>query len=108
MVKRILKLLPFKDICHARQICKRWKEIVDKGNLVKDAAENITCIIRSGGEVSAETVEVLFGDFKTKKLTNLPQAIASSSMVLHDGAILLSGGYPNAQKCLQLDHGTWK
>jgi len=29
-------------------------------------------------------------------------------MVLHDGAILLSGGYPNAQKCLQLDHGTWK
>ena len=29
-------------------------------------------------------------------------------MVLHDGAILLCGGTKNYQKCLQLDHGTWK
>ena len=29
-------------------------------------------------------------------------------MVLHDGAILLCGGRGNEQKCLQLDHGTWK
>ena len=40
MVERILKLLPFKDICQTRLICKRWKEIIDKGNLVKDAAGN--------------------------------------------------------------------
>ena len=41
MVEGILKLLPFKDICQARLICKRWKEIIDKGNLVKDAAGKI-------------------------------------------------------------------
>merc|ERR1711963_1347729 len=29
-------------------------------------------------------------------------------MVLHDGTILLCGGWKNKQKCLQLDHGTWK
>ena len=40
MVERILKILPFKEICQARRICKRWKEIIDKGKLVKDAAGN--------------------------------------------------------------------
>ena len=40
MVERILKLLPVKEICQARRICKRWKEIIDKGKLVKDAAGN--------------------------------------------------------------------
>ena len=40
MVEKILKILPFKEICQARRICKRWKEIIDKGNLVKDAAGN--------------------------------------------------------------------
>ena len=29
-------------------------------------------------------------------------------MVLHNGTILLCGGYKNEKKCLQLDHGTWK
>ena len=29
-------------------------------------------------------------------------------MVLHDKSILLCGGKNNYQKCLQLDHGTWK
>ena len=41
MVERILKLLNLTDICQARLICKRWKEIIDKGNLVKDAAGKI-------------------------------------------------------------------
>ena len=40
MVERILKLLHFMEICKARLICKRWKEIIDKGKLVKDAAGN--------------------------------------------------------------------
>ena len=61
---------------------------------------------RPGGPIV--TVEVIFGDLKTKQLTSLPKGIDRSSMVLHDGAILLSGGFSNEQKCLQLDHGTWK
>ena len=40
MVERILKLLGLTEICQARLICKRWKEIIDKGKLVKDAAGN--------------------------------------------------------------------
>ena len=42
------------------------------------------------------------------QLPFLPKTIMYSSMVLHDGAILLCGGTNNYQKCLQLDHGTWK
>ena len=37
MVEKILKLLNFKDLCQARQVCRRWKEIIDKGNLKKKA-----------------------------------------------------------------------
>ena len=40
MVERILKLLNLMELCQARLICKRWREIIDKGNLVKDAAGN--------------------------------------------------------------------
>ena len=38
----------------------------------------------------------------------MPQNIYLSSLVLHNGTILLCGGENNRQKCLQLDHGTWK
>ena len=38
MVEKILKLLHIKDLCQAQLICRRWKEIIDKGNLVKKAS----------------------------------------------------------------------
>ena len=38
MVEKILKLLNFKDICQAQLVCKRWKEIIVKGSLVKKVA----------------------------------------------------------------------
>ena len=37
MLEKILKLLNFKDICQANFVCKRWNEIIVKGNLVKKA-----------------------------------------------------------------------
>ena len=38
MVEKILKLLHIKDLCQAQLICRRWKEIIDKGNLIKKAS----------------------------------------------------------------------
>ena len=38
MLEKILKLLNFKDICQANLVCKRWNEIIVKGNLVKKVA----------------------------------------------------------------------
>ena len=37
MVDKILKLLNYKDLCQAKQVCRRWKEIIDLGNLKKKA-----------------------------------------------------------------------
>ena len=54
------------------------------------------------------TVEVLAGDLGTMKLSNLPESNCALSMVEHNGKILLCGGLNNYEKCLQLDHGTWK
>jgi len=52
---------------------------------------------------------LLTGVLGTKQLPNLPEDITESSMVLHNGTILLCGGSEkNLTKCLQLDHGTWK
>ena len=34
--------------------------------------------------------------------------IFGSSVVVHNGKMLLCGGYDNAKACLQLDSGTWK
>merc|ERR1712018_615750 len=53
-------------------------------------------------------VDVLTDILGTQKLPNLPEANYSSSMVIHNGTILLCGGRDkNLKKCLQLDHGTW-
>ena len=41
MVEKILKLLNFKDICQVQLVCKRWKEIIVNGNLVKKVAGKI-------------------------------------------------------------------
>ena len=38
MVEKILKLLKLKEICQVQLVCKRWKDIIVKGNLVKKVA----------------------------------------------------------------------
>ena len=38
MVEKILKLLKSKEICQAQLVCKRWKDIIVKSNLVKKVA----------------------------------------------------------------------
>ena len=43
MVEKIFKLLSIKMICKARTICKQWKEIIDKGNLLKKASGKGFC-----------------------------------------------------------------
>ena len=41
MVEKILKLLKLKEICQAQLVCKRWKDIIVKGNLLKKVAGKI-------------------------------------------------------------------
>ena len=41
MVEKILKLITCRDICQAKLVCKRWKNIIVKGNLVKKVAGKI-------------------------------------------------------------------
>ena len=67
----------------------------------------ITCIIVAGG-IGSSVVDFLTGDLRITQLPNLPQNIHRSSMVSHNGIILLYGGFGNSDKCLKLHHGTWK
>ena len=66
----------------------------------------ISGIIVAGGIGSS--VDFFIGDLEIKQLPNLPHRIIGSSMVAHNGTILLCGGRDNEQKCLQMDHGTLK
>ena len=38
MMEKILRLLNFKDICQVQLTCRRWNEIIVKGNLLKKAS----------------------------------------------------------------------
>ena len=67
----------------------------------------ISGIIVAGGN-GCSIVYLLTGDLRMNKLPTLPQNIYSSSMVAHNAAILLCGGFGNEKKCLQLDNGIWK
>ena len=72
----------------------------------------ISGIIVAGGYTSSSdvfAVDVLTGEqCSFIQVPNLPKSIYNSSMVVHNGTILLCGGFSNEKKCLQLDHGTWK
>ena len=35
IVEKILKLLNLQEICKAQLICRRWKEIIRRGNILK-------------------------------------------------------------------------
>ena len=70
------------------------------------SSEKISAIIVAGGCVIS-SAEILAGDWATKKLPNLPKEISYSSMILHNGQILMCGGWNNELKCLQLNHGNW-
>ena len=41
MLEKIFKYLNIKDICQTQLICRKWKEIIVKGNLVKKASGNM-------------------------------------------------------------------
>ena len=62
----------------------------------------MSCIIVVGGEgesnFGVSNVEVLNGNLGSIKLPNLPKEIDSSSLVLHDRKILLSGGRKKPSK----------
>ena len=38
MLEKILDFLNYKEICQAKLISRRWKEIINKGNVLKKAA----------------------------------------------------------------------
>ena len=40
MVVRIFQHLNLTEMCRAQLVCKRWKEIIEKFNLVKEATGN--------------------------------------------------------------------
>ena len=40
LLEKIFKFLHIKDICQTQKICRKWKEITVKGNLVKKASGN--------------------------------------------------------------------
>ena len=67
----------------------------------------ITGIIVAGG-YACSVVDFLTGDLGSISLPNLPKGLHNSSMVAHNGTILLCGGLDNLDKCLQFDYGTWK
>ena len=73
--------------------------------------ERICGVIVAGGDDGRDVssvVDFLAGDLWIKQLPNLPQEIAGPSMVIHNGTIIMCGGWGNKRKCLQLDHGAWK
>ena len=41
MLEKILNFLNYKEICQAKLISRRWKEMIDKGNLLKKAAGEV-------------------------------------------------------------------
>ena len=45
MLEKVLKLLKLKEICQAQLVCKRWKDIIVKGNLVKKVAGKNNAIL---------------------------------------------------------------
>ena len=75
-------------------------------------SDKVSCILIAGGSIAfgvrSKFNEILTGDLKIKQLPNLQQSY-STSIVSHNGTLLMCGGYKeNENKCFQLDNGLWK
>ena len=122
ILEKIFANLDIKSLSCAWQTCKHWKQIIDRLNY---CSLQSSCILIAGGdEVSSVKVinGVIFpqsvirkanltGRGKSerlgiKQLCDLPEKIRGSSMVLHNGTILLCGGLYNDRNCLQFDNGS--
>ena len=44
MLKKILELLGIKSLCFAKLSCKRWKDIIDKFELINDILPTLECM----------------------------------------------------------------
>ena len=85
------------------------KRICSNKNTINYSHFQEECPVQLFLEVGGNTtVEVLTRDLGTKQLPNLPDEIEGSSVVMHNGIMLLCGGFYNFQKCLQLDQEIWK
>ena len=38
IIEKVIKLLNYKDVNQARLICRKWRQIIDNGKLVKKAS----------------------------------------------------------------------
>ena len=47
MVEKIFKFLNYKDICQAKLICRKWKEIIENGDLVIKASSKTNKLCKS-------------------------------------------------------------
>ena len=95
-------------------MCFHWTTITHYVSTL--ISEKVSQIVIAGGYrdtsgiqgVRLGVIEILTGDKPTKLIPDLPENIVdSTSLVLHNGNILLCGGY-NEKKCFILEHGTWK
>ena len=47
MLEKVVNYLNYKEICQAKLISRRWKEIIDQGNVLKKAAGETFAISNS-------------------------------------------------------------
>ena len=59
-------------------------------------------------EYGFSPLHVISEGLEIKRYVNLPLQTDRTSMVLHNGNVLLCGGENNWKKCFQMDQGTWK
>ena len=63
LLEKIFKFLHIKDICQTQKICRKWKEITVKGNLVKKASGNflnyvVSAIFSDGSNTILSNIEL--------------------------------------------------
>ena len=117
----ILKKLDFESLIISRDVCKKWRNVIDGFELL--SMQNFfrsSCVIIGGGSTGKmgeklDSIEVTSGLSKTKiQLPNLPDKINHFSMFIHNGSLMFCGGYNDnldqriSKGCYQLDKGKWK
>ena len=60
MLEKILSFLNYKEICQAKLISRRWKEIIDNGNVLKKAAGKTFSIYNKNVIISLISSKVFY------------------------------------------------
>ena len=101
VIEKILKYLPHRELLEAKTVCRQLNRIISKGKLITKSYKKLYAIVYVEWQVYPAKVEMLI-NAKKHTMPSLPNSARGTNLTIHNGTLMLIGGYDYLKQCLAL------